>query len=166
MRGGCYNEVVVGSGGGNDAEAGLCVDVQGAGGVTGVDLIDVVIEIALEKGGVANAAEVGGEHTQVATLRGFDDEAVPRFVVARALGLQRRSDKIEAVGFEAGHGEVLVGEGAEIEGKGYGGDEVDIRDVGVELSGVEGKFAECPVDVDVGVGGVGYGGFDKGRTGV
>lgn len=42
-------------------------------------------------------------------------------------------DEVEAVGFEAGDGEGLVGKGGEVEGEGDGGDKVDVGDVGVEL---------------------------------
>lgn len=46
--GGGDDEGVVGCGGGDDAEGGLRVDLEGAGGVAGVDLVDVVVEVALK----------------------------------------------------------------------------------------------------------------------
>lgn len=142
---------------------GLGVDGEGGAGVLGPDAVDVGLVVGLEEGAVQGYAVVGGEGAEVAAAGGGDDEGGPAGVVGGLLGGEGGADLVEAGRAHACYG--LGGAGGVGEGQGDGdGDEIDVGDVGEELGAVPGEFAEVPLEIGVGVGGVCDGGFDEAGT--
>ena len=133
---------------GHGAPGCLGVDGEWLGGVEGPDLVDVVLVVVVEEGGVEDDAVVGAEGAQVAAGGVRYDKGGPACTVGGGLSGQALADGGETVGCHAG--DVLRCVGVVCQGEGDGkADEVDIGNVDEELGGVEGEFAEVPGQVDV-----------------
>ena len=142
----------------------MCVNRESRICVLVPDLRDIGFEIAGEEGRVESDADVGAENAEE-TGGAVGDKLTPPSVVGVVLRLELGGDSSKAVGTKAR--DVLRGARRRLQGQGDGKrEEVNMSDVRIDLGRVEGELAEVPLNVDIGVVGIGDRGLDQARAGI
>lgn len=145
----------------NIAGCGLCVDRERFAAELIPHSLRVTVPIVAPRVGIPDEEIVGAQDAE-RTAVSFVDELVPGATIALGLSTELIGDGLEAVGTHAWDCLSVALCVGETEGDGDR-DEIDVGNVGEELGVVEGKLAERPIDVEVGIAWVGYARFDDRR---